>query len=384
MLRSSLLITLTCTVVGCGADVFDFAVSLESRSGIAVGQCSTFALLEGLAEVWGCNAEGQIGVEPNQSFEGQGFNDEPVFLELPWRIADVAQASQHSCLLDVNGRVFCMGSNNEGQLGVGHLDPVAGPVRVAVPVPARAVSAEDDTTVVLGVDGSLWGFGNNDDQQLIADEAPTLTSPTLMHSGPWHAVDVGDHLITCAIRKDDRSLWCRGSGGNVFREEGWRGGREWTEIGDGRAWESLSVFGERGCAIDIDGGWFVWGRDPNPGLPDTPTIELLEPEPGGRFRACDLSRINTCAQREDGVLRCFGENHRGMFGTGEPVDAVYAQPVDAFPGIRFSSVEVGWSFICGESMEGDVVCSGHNFKGTLGNGRNVGSPTPIRPNLTGR
>jgi hypothetical protein len=90
----------------------------------------------------------------------------PIFEEAPSLIG-VSGGVHHTCAWSDDGRVFCFGSNAEGQLGIGsdprvrtHLTTVAMGERVA------EVSAGSNFTCARIIDGTVRCFGANDRGQL--------------------------------------------------------------------------------------------------------------------------------------------------------------------------------------------------------------------------
>ena len=56
----------------------------------------------------------------------------PAVYHLP-KLTALTAGQLHDCGLDVDGRVWCWGSNVNGTLGVGSDEPVDGPVQVDIP-----------------------------------------------------------------------------------------------------------------------------------------------------------------------------------------------------------------------------------------------------------
>jgi alpha-tubulin suppressor-like RCC1 family protein len=93
--------------------------------------------------------------------------------------ATVTAGGAHSCAALTDGRVFCWGANDQGQLGDG--DNV--PSLVPVPVPALTavvqVAAGRAHTCARQRDGAVWCWGGNDSGQLGDGRALQKTTPQL-------------------------------------------------------------------------------------------------------------------------------------------------------------------------------------------------------------
>jgi alpha-tubulin suppressor-like RCC1 family protein len=108
---------------------------------------------------WGSNGAGQLGV---------GSIWEPVFSTLPIAVTgdlpfkQVAAGQYHTCGVTTDGRLYCWGAGNHGQLGDGTLADHDAPVRVAGTLRFRQVSAGITHTCGVTADfrAYCWGEGS--------------------------------------------------------------------------------------------------------------------------------------------------------------------------------------------------------------------------------
>ena len=144
--------------------------------------------------------------------------------------AEIAAGASHSCARATDGRIWCWGSNENGQLtGSDYPKAVAAPREVTgLPAPAVRVSAGCDNTCAELQDGSLWCWGSNKSGQLgTGTSAASSAVPVRIEGiqGPlrsvamnctteqplnWELPPVESHYI-CAV-KSDGSTWCWGAG----------------------------------------------------------------------------------------------------------------------------------------------------------------------------
>ena len=96
---------------------------VEGINDIALGKRHSCALnREGEVICWGSNSKGQLGMGARGGLEvGDGFNffREPVRVGLLPRIVGLATGHHTNCARTSDGRVFCWGANDTGQLGNG-------------------------------------------------------------------------------------------------------------------------------------------------------------------------------------------------------------------------------------------------------------------------
>ncbi|MFS3128507.1 hypothetical protein ACLM5J_08885 [Nocardioides sp. Bht2] len=118
----------------------------------------------------------------------------------------------HAAFLDANGKVWARGSQSNGALGDGAtsgaaLEPVPAPLPAGIT--ATKIDVGDNTTVVLGNDGQVYGTGKNDAGQLTGAGDRSALGVFSWAAGvtPQTVVDVGTSTVgpsptTYAIGQD--------------------------------------------------------------------------------------------------------------------------------------------------------------------------------------
>ena len=83
-------------------------------------------------------------------------------------IVHISCGDEHTAVVTQTGRMFTFGSNEFGQLGLGHNDNVLKPscVKVLKPDKVLTVACGKAHTLVAMTSGRLWAFGNNIEGQL--------------------------------------------------------------------------------------------------------------------------------------------------------------------------------------------------------------------------
>jgi alpha-tubulin suppressor-like RCC1 family protein len=130
-------------------------VGLDDATAVAAGSSHACARRrDGHAVCWGNNDRGQLGGgaagEASAALVEVGVLDDA---------ARLALGEDHSCALDVGGKVWCWGSNARGQLGLGHTRHVTTPAHVQGIADVTAIAAGDEVTCALCRDGSVWCWG---------------------------------------------------------------------------------------------------------------------------------------------------------------------------------------------------------------------------------
>eukprot|EP00741_Cyanophora_paradoxa_P013011 tig00020660_g12566.t1 len=159
---------------------------------------------------WGWDAHGQTGrgagPPPTSTSEWKG----PPLLPGPvlsgdlrgHRVSDVAAGLDHSLALGVDGTVFSWGDNQFGQLGLGHARSVGEPRAVAsVRVPVSSIATGWAHSALITADGAVLACGWNSDGQVVCGRIHTLARTGARRPAPpRHATPRPAPLLTLERR----------------------------------------------------------------------------------------------------------------------------------------------------------------------------------------
>jgi len=285
----------------------------------------------------------------------------------------VSTAGEHACALKTDGRLFCWGSNRKGELGDG--------TTIDRPTPTQESSAATDwlalrtganRTCAIKSDGRLfcWGFnewGQLGDGSLIDSHSPT---EIVAESGGFEEIALGLYH-TCA-RKNDGSVWCWGANhtgavGDGTTTDRLVPTREATAETD---WETLAAGIGRTCAVKNDGRLSCWGLASSAsGFVSEDSTFDTSPRPeatGARdWLTVTLGWRHTCGVRRGGRISCFGINSTGQLGNGTSTTSVW--PVRERTAVwSWNQVTAGWGFTCARKINGRLACFGSGESGRLG------------------
>ena len=140
---------------------------VDQVASIACGWRHALAVkVDGSVVGWGSGSYGQLGINGLPAKNSKATL--PITV-LATDIVNVACGQMHSVFLDIHGRVFTMGLNKHGQLG---MEPPTKclkssiPSLIELPAPVDKISCGWHHTLVLTRDGELWGWGRSDHGQL--------------------------------------------------------------------------------------------------------------------------------------------------------------------------------------------------------------------------
>jgi alpha-tubulin suppressor-like RCC1 family protein len=125
-------------------DIDDVGISISSEVS------GTYAIIEqGMLRRWG----GFAGIEPVE-FSNVGRRED-------WRVLSTGMGRAHTCIIDADAALWCIGGGEQGQLGDGaSMTAAFEPTPIAEPGPWRAVATGgDQTCAIRDDDASLWCWG---------------------------------------------------------------------------------------------------------------------------------------------------------------------------------------------------------------------------------
>jgi alpha-tubulin suppressor-like RCC1 family protein len=286
-------------------------------------------------ECWGANYWGNLGIADPVS-----TNAATTPVPLPAPAKDVQAPGPHACAIVQGGDLYCWGSNETGELGIGTTDFDPHPAPTLVPLGGRNVTdvaVGDWHTCALLRNGQVKCWGDNTYGQL--GDGTATSNPS-----PGTAVPLGALAI------------------------------------------SISAGGSHTCAVLETGAMKCWGAnfDGQLGIGAFDPFQSLIPADvvglAGPAVSVSCGNIHTCALLADNRLECWGNNAAGQTGRLPiiPTDPnEWVPPLDPAPdvidvGFPVDSVSSGFSHTCAVSTTGDLKCWGFNGDGILG--RSCSSP----------
>ena len=315
-------------------------ISLGDRS-------SCIAADNGRAYCWGANDSGQLGSAGGQSSEPREVDRLGVLQGAT--IVRVSVGAEHACALDAEGRAYCWGSNDQGQLGTAKdVASSDAPVEVSTQGVLASkvlilIGTSADTTCALDDGGRLYCWGANGDGQF---GNGTTTGSALPVS-----VDTTGALADRAIRR-------------------------------------FAVGENHTCAIDVLGVGYCWGANDKGQLgtgttqPSLVPVPVAPPPGAGSYSYSSISvgGMTSCGWSRDGAVTCWGEGASGQLGTGSLLDVSSPQWVVFSEGLKagpISTVNVGGRSVCAAAADGRAFCWGKNDVGQLGDASRDDSPVPV-------
>lgn len=303
------------------------------------------------------------------------------FVEANAQWQSLSLGSEHSCGIDIGGKLWCWGSNGNRQLGNDSVESQAWPVEVSGGHTWSQVSLALKSACAIRSDKSLWCWGLNNYGHLGLGDTATRSSPAQVGSDlNWSQVSVGARH-TCAIR-DDSTLWCWGENGWGQLGNGSTASSDVpAQIGSVNSWAQVSSGTLSTCAVRDDGSLWCWGANNSGQLGDGTTDLRTEPvrvgEASSVWEKVELSKSGMfgCALQSNQSLWCWGENGTGQLGIN-PSTHRSTVPVKVGLTETWTDLSLGHAFACATRSDQSLWCWGRNLRGELGDATMVSRYQP--------
>lgn len=323
----------------------------------------------------------------------------------PWA-SSIAAGFSHNCAVrhtstSDNG-VWCWGSNDSGQLGLGSTGESIASTDTALRASGSDISG-DLFHIAVGYGASMWwedkygsaaSWGRIDKKQ--TDLKYNWTAGITYSSVPAAPFNLGTPVSVgfgnnhgCAISSDG-STKCWGD--NTFGQIGDNGlsGTSTYAVGPVGLLTypvSLGIGGDTSCIVEASNyascwgqyaGWWGSGVAVGDNFSMTPVavsgLPKVEVIAVGSDHACAIAGSNVNVN--GGAVWCWGNDALGQLGDGTAEDSL------GTPGIvglstAVTAIALGDQFGCALAIDGTVACWGRGTSGQLGDGLSTSSATPV-------
>jgi len=335
---SSLTLTLTSPSLLASAI---YKITIESSDTISVNSTSSmrlatgyghtcFTMLDTTVRCWGAGGDGELGNGDTVT------SSVPVIVSGLSGVSQLSSGREFTCALLDNGSVNCWGNGEYGELGNGDT------LNSSIPVAVSGIS--DATSIITGghhacallADRTVKCWGNGGNGELGNDQNSDSSTPVLVSGITTATAIAASNSSSCALLASTQ-VQCWGAGGD-------------GTLGDGTtddSWTPVDV------EFSIDGSTL------------TGAVQLSGDKTYGHF----------CVRFASGIADCWGSNFAGELGVG---DSGYGQSgaVQVSEISDFAFIAAGWANTCGQRVNGSVYCWGNNAYGQIGDGTDTYRSAP--------
>ncbi|MGZ8379671.1 MAG: RCC1 domain-containing protein [Gemmatirosa sp.] len=302
---------------------------------VTAGAAHTCALTaDGVAYCWGDDALGQLGDATRVR------RTAPVRVVTSERFMTLRAGGTHSCGITTTGDLACWGANDRGQLGDDA--PVSGrttPTRVRWQQEARpaALTLGAAHGCALASDGRAFCWGANDSGQLGDGSRTSRRAPVPVSTDARFTTLAAGRAHTCGVTTDARVL-CWGS--NAERQLGAADRRSAiptpavAELPTGARALAVTAGAAHSCALGSSGEAWCWGRNAGGQLGSGARSARARPvavRTPASLASIAAAAVHTCAVTTAGAPICWGVNSEGQVGDSTRVGRPAPTPVKLEP-----------------------------------------------------
>jgi alpha-tubulin suppressor-like RCC1 family protein len=306
-----------------------------------------------------------------------------VQLESGWNVI----ASNYETTLGIrkDGTLWGWGYNENGATGTGRANNlVYTPVLIGGNNTWKSISVGYEHGAAIRSDGTLWTWGDNNE----FEEGTLGDGTTLSKSYPHQVGTDSDWVIvsaglsfTLAVKKDG-TLWAWGRNDYGQLGDGTTVHKHVPiQIGTDKNWITISTGLFHSGALKADGSLWMWGSNYNGELGINSTTPSLTPvQVAGNWKLVDAGVARTFAIAQDGTLWAWGSNEFGTLGDGTYLDKqVPVRIGTANNWVSIQSSVYHWVMM-GVQEDGTLWGWGNNEYGQMADGTYSGTPlyTPTR------
>lgn len=366
------------TVIGSIGELRDTAyvrVDEIAWTMLSVGNSFTCGLgADGIVYCWGANDVGQLG----------NGSTTPTIAPTPIasteRFTSIATQWTRTCATTVSGEAHCWGRYNYGPHGPATQTDLV-PVREGSPQLFKHLSIGNNHLCGLTPAQAVFCIGSNENGQL-AQIAPSWSgSPVQIAGDPYQRVESG-HEHACGLTEAGKAycwgynaLGAAGVGSLVDRV------LAVTAVVGNHTFTTLAAGAQHSCGLTAAGAAYCWGdnslwqlgngvqsdRSDSPVLvPGTPPL-----------RDIGAGNRGTCGISTTGEVWCWGNNEFGVLGDGTTANS--RTPVRVQLSVPVASIAINGQgpHYCATTPTGDGYCWGWNAAGQLGDGTTTTRHTPV-------
>ncbi|MEU8664015.1 RCC1 domain-containing protein [Actinoplanes philippinensis] len=296
----------------------------------------------------------------------------------------------HACALDDDGRAYCWGSGDSGELGNGDTTDRSIPVLVRAPaagVSFTRITGGDAHTCGLGSDAGAYCWGTNSYHQLGNGDALDRSTPVAVNApaGVEFTQIAAGGAHTCGLSSEGRAYcWGSSSLGEMGSGDG-AGIRSMpaaVHAPAGVTFTQVTAGSSFSCALASNLTAYCWGVGLSGQLGNganriQPTPVPVHAPEGAGFTQLTAGRDHVCGLGSDTLAYCWGSGGFGRLGDGDTTDRSAPVPVRAPEGVSFIQLTAGGDHTCGLGSDTLAYCWGTGSLGQLGNGAAVDSPAPV-------
>jgi alpha-tubulin suppressor-like RCC1 family protein len=301
----------------------------------------------------------------------------------------VSAGGSHTCALAADGRVYCWGFNENGQLGDGTRTNHSSPKVVAGTLRFVQVSAGAYHTCALAADNRAYCWGAPQggatgffDDQLTPTAVPGGRRFVRLRAGTYHTCGVNAYAVGFC--------WGKSAFGELGAGTNYYTGATPIRIAGGLSFRSVIAGGGFTCGTTTSDKAYCWGYNSDGAVGDGTRTNRNKPTAvagGLSFKSViagggliddaqgeQVDDTHACGLTTDNLAYCWGAGDLGDNGAS----LNHLKPSKVAGGLHFGQVIAGYHHSCGVTTTKVAFCWGTNWLGQLGDGTTISREVPTK------
>ena len=308
--------------------------------------------------------------------------------DMEWSFSQFTSNSGYTCALTNEGKAYCWGWNQYGRLGNNSTTNSSTPVAVQMPagVSFQSIAAGNIHACALTTEGKAYCWGWNQYGQLGNNSTANSSTPVAvqMPAGVSFQSIAAGNIHTCALTTTGQA-YCWGYGGS-----GQLGNNSTTnsripvavQMPAGVSFQFIAAGYAHTCALTTTGQAYCWGYGDRLGNNSTTNSRIpvaVQMPAGVSFQFIAAGYYHTCALTNEGKAYCWGQGGSGRLGNNSTTDSRIPVAVQMPAGVSFQSIAAGSIHTCALTTQNKAYCWGLE----LGGDSITGSLTPLAVSSAG-
>jgi alpha-tubulin suppressor-like RCC1 family protein len=251
----------------------------------------------------------------------------------------------------------------------------------------KQIAPSDFFNIGLKLDGTIWGWGQNDYFQVGDGTLTNRYSPVQIGTATdWKMVATSQTRSGFAL-KNNGTLWGWGSNGaGLLGDSTVQTRNVPTQLNADTDWKTISLGTAHILALKNNGTLWAWGTGTYGECGDNLPLSYYRDTPqqvgtDSDWKIIATGRNMSFGIKTNGTLWAWGKNNLGQLGDGTTVNK--SHPVQIGTETNWAAVAPGLEHVVALKTNGEVVTWGANYFGQLGNGTTTGTITPAAITITG-
>ena len=378
---SSSPVTITGLTTDSAYTVTVFAVNIFGSSPSSAASNSVTPVVQQQLWAWGRNGSSQLGLGDSAS------RSSPVQVGTLTTWSQVSAGYVQTLAVADNGTLWAWGDGEAGQLGLNDVFYRSSPTQVGAlttwyeVVTSGQSSAQQQFSLALKNDGSLWSWGRNSYGRLGLNDTVNRSSPVQVGSlTTWAEVTTAGSGFCLAI-KNDGTLWAWGyNGQGALGQNNTIVRSSPVQVGSDIDWQSIAGGSNSSFAIKTNGSLWSWGNGGYGRLGHNNTTNYSSPKQVGALTTWSkitASNGGLCvALKDDGTLWSWGSNNVGQLGLGNTINR--SSPVQIGALTTWAQVSLISNACFAINTDGALWSWGSGYDGRLGQNNTISRSSPVQ------